>query len=285
MVAAVEVHEEFSSRLQWEQFCEHHPQLFTPALHPEVVRQIRANGLYFEFEDRWIPPDGVEIDETRNFRETISHEGIISRHRAVLGVLQRAIGGLSSPRVYAAEALSSFAGLLRERFDSFVGSEYADSPLDARPDLRSVRREDLLDLSLPDASFDVAIANEVFEHVPNLDQAIAELGRILDDRGVLIATFPFNPSHDDDLVKARVANGRVVHLAEPEFHDNPLDERGSLVFQIPGWSVLDRLRAAGFASACFDFVLSARRGVLANRWVGVFVLRAERRRSSPSSRV
>ena len=279
MVARHEVDEEFSSRQQWERFRESNPQLFVPEFHPEMIRQIRADGLYFEFEDRWISPGSLEIDETRNFRETISHEGIISRHRAVLSVLQRATGSWRRPRIYAAEALSSFAALLRERFDGFVGSEYADSARDPRADLRSVRREDLLALSLDDASFDVAIANEVFEHVPDLDKAIAEIARILDDRGVLIATFPFNPSGDDDLVKARLTNGRVVHLTQPEYHDNPIDEGGSLVFQIPGWSVLDRLRAAGFASARFDFILSARRGILANRWVGVFVLRAERRRT------
>jgi hypothetical protein len=40
----------------------------------------------------------------------------------------------------------------------------------------------------------------------------------------------------------------VQHVEPPEIHGNPLGG-GSLCFQHFGWDILDRLRAAGFATA------------------------------------
>ncbi len=44
-------------------------------------------------------------------------------------------------------------------------------------------------------------------------------------------------------------NGEIRHLAEPEYHGNPVDpEAGALAFRYYGWDVLDQLAAAGFAA-------------------------------------
>ena len=259
----MEIDEEFASREEWLRFHDAHPQLFEPAFHGGVVRRIRSDGIHFRFEDRQIQPDQIEIDEAANYRETFVHDGIISRHRAVLDVLTQSLAG-PDPRLYCSEALSAFAGLLERRFPRFVGSEFVPGD-DHRDTLAGVRHEDLLALSIPAASFDIAIANEVFEHVPDLDRAQAELARVLDRRGSSIATFPFEPRRDEDLVKARLVDGEIEHHSEPEWHANPIDERGSLVFQIPGWSILQRLRDAGFGSARFHYRISAHEGILANR--------------------
>jgi hypothetical protein len=42
----------------------------------------------------------------------------------------------------------------------------------------------------------------------------------------------------------------VEHLSPPEYHGNPVDERGSLVFTDIGWDVLAQAMDAGFSDAC-----------------------------------
>jgi hypothetical protein len=65
--------------------------------------------------------------------------------------------------------------------------------------------------------------------------------------------------------------------AEAEYHENPVDpERGSLVFQIPGWDILDRVREAGFARAEMHFVTSHRRGICGAELAGLHFLVAGR---------
>jgi SAM-dependent methyltransferase len=49
---------------------------------------------------------------------------------------------------------------------------------------------DILDMPYADGSFDVVLASEILEHVPEDDQAIAELVRILSPGGVLAITVP-----------------------------------------------------------------------------------------------
>jgi 2-polyprenyl-3-methyl-5-hydroxy-6-metoxy-1,4-benzoquinol methylase len=53
-----------------------------------------------------------------------------------------------------------------------------------------IRVGDILDMPYDDGSFDVVVASEILEHVPQDDQAIAELVRILAPGGILAITVP-----------------------------------------------------------------------------------------------
>jgi SAM-dependent methyltransferase len=53
---------------------------------------------------------------------------------------------------------------------------------------------DVQALPFPDGAFDVVIANWMLYHVPNLDRALAEIGRVLRSGGVLVAA-TFGPDH------------------------------------------------------------------------------------------
>jgi hypothetical protein len=61
---------------------------------------------------------------------------------------------------------------------------------------------------------------------------------------------------------------------EPEYHGNPLDPQGSLVFSIPGWDILDAARASGFAVAEMVAMSSRRYGIVAK--TPILVMRATR---------
>ena len=105
---------------------------------------------------------------------------------------------------------------------------------------------------------------------------MSETRRLLRDGGVCLATFPFAAGQIESVVRARLVDGQVEHLIEPpEYHGNPVDPEGSLVFAVPGWDILDLCRSVGFAVAEMIFVSSFPRAITATDCAGVFILRAE----------
>jgi SAM-dependent methyltransferase len=173
-------------------------------------------------------------------------------------------------KIYATEAVTPFALRLRGIFPKFIGSEYADTDTQRR-DLFPIPCEDLQQLSFPDDSFDIVTTNEVLEHVPSIDQALAEIFRVLKPGGWHVGTAPFAMGQYESITKARLEAGQILYLTEPEYHGNPVDERGSLVFEIPGWEILDRAKAAHFSEAHVKYILSSRYACLSNDAGGIFV--------------
>ena len=107
-------------------------------------------------------------------------------------------------------------------------------------------------------------------------QCLAEMCRVLRPGGVMLSTFPFTFYYESE-VRARLVDGRIEHLMEPEYHGNPAEpESGSLVFEIPGWNILDTAKDAGFARAELVFVSGMKRAITGAEVGGIFVLRCYR---------
>ena len=51
---------------------------------------------------------------------------------------------------------------------------------------------DIVNIPVPDASFDVVLCSEVLEHIPEPTHALAEFQRILKPKGIMIITAPFS---------------------------------------------------------------------------------------------
>ena len=64
--------------------------------------------------------------------------------------------------------------------------------------------------------------------------------------GTLLATVPFHDDYDQSVTRARLEDGVLHHVLPPEFHQNPLSRKGSLVFTDLGWDLLTMAREAGF---------------------------------------
>lgn len=143
---------------------------------------------------------------------------------------------------------------------------------------RPIQHQDLMQLTFADRSFDVVIANDVFEHIPFLDKAIGECARVLDNGGKLIATFPFAIKQDDTLQKATLSDdGSINYLDDPpEYHEDPLTPKGALVFQVPGWDILQTCRDRGFSDAYIVFLESRDHGIVSSFFSGHFILVAVR---------
>jgi SAM-dependent methyltransferase len=151
-----------------------------------------------------------------------------------------------------------------------VGSEYLGHDVAGGTEINGIRHEDALALSFQDASLDVIVSNDVLEHVPDIDAAVAEAARVLRPGGSFFFSIPFHSGSDTTVKRAELRGGEVVELLEPQYHGNPLSEKGSLVFYDHGWDILDRLRGAGFADAALVGFWSALYGYLGGGLQTVF---------------
>jgi SAM-dependent methyltransferase len=263
-----EVEARFTGLPSWRQWLAQNPWLVDPAYVAAMIADIRQNGLLDPLQGDASPLE-IVIDES-NLRESILFRGINSRCRAVLKILA---DWPTTSVIYASESLTPFANLLRQHFPNFSGSEYLPTASELGK-FADARHEDVQALSFATESIDVYISCDVMEHIPSVSAALREAARVLRPGGVLIATFPFRAMEQDTLTKAVLENGEPRFLMEPEYHGNPLDPQGSLVFSIPGWDILDTARASGLAAAEMVAMSSRRYGILAA--TPILVMRAIR---------
>ena len=136
-----------------------------------------------------------------------------------------------------------------------------------------VRYEDVTDLSFADASLDLIVSNDVFEHIPVPRAAFAECARVLRSGGTMIATIPFHSGAESSVVRAELTGGGVRHLHPAAYHGNPVSSEGSLVFTDFGWDIIGSLAAVGFADSAVEVYGSAQYGHLGG---GQLVFRAKK---------
>ena len=89
---------------------------------------------------------------------------------------------------------------------------------------------DLQDINLASGTLDLIITPHVLEHVPDTDQALSELHRVLRRGGRMYLQVP-------------MCYGVTAAPTTPEFHDD-----NTPVFWNFGWDLIDRIQQAGFAS-------------------------------------
>jgi len=237
----------------------------------DLAQRILKHGFVEPLTKKGASPSDILHDGSGNWRETLVAFGKNSRVRSVLRLIEQHLEGRepTSLRIYATEAVTALAMCLRGRFPRFLGSEYASTSA-AREDLYPIPHEDLTALCLKSGAFDLVTTNEVLEHVPSIDAALAEIVRVLKPGGWHIGTHPFAFMDEAGLVRARLSGDQIKFLMEPEYHGNPVGAP-SLVFETPGWNILERARRAGFSLAHMRFVASEEHGFLSQN-TGLFVL-------------
>lgn len=265
----VEIEETFRSLTEWSAYAAQNPHIFDPNLALQMARTIAATGFVEPLTGQIANPHTTDLSN-QHWREAIGFNGKNSRIRAVMHELERSNIMAPDVNIYAPEAVTKLAHLLRYLSCRFVGSEYLATE-DQRRFMWPIRHEDLMNLSFPNESFDFVVTTDVLEHVPSLDQALREMVRILRPGGKHIGTVPFDYKSAISFRRADFVDGRIVHLLEPEYHGNPVDPNGSLVFEEPAWNLIDRAREAGFSDAYMRFVASSRYGYLSNRVIGIFL--------------
>ncbi|MCA3359144.1 MAG: methyltransferase domain-containing protein [Roseomonas sp.] len=272
----VDVYQQIRSEREWHDWAEAETTRLTSAVSQDIVKHVLEHGVNVPMFG-FVPSSDVQMsgDEPR---ESLLALGLNARLRATLHVLaQHSVAYETwTTRIYAHEALTTFALIMRSRYPRFLGSEFAPDEAAARF-LWPIPAVDVTQSPFPNDSFDIVLTNEVLEHVPDLSAALRDTARILRPGGKLIGTFPFNWGSSTTEIRARLTANGIEHLHPPEYHGNPVDpEGGSLVFQIPGWDILELCRASGFSDACMVFTGSTRLGITSREIPGVFVIEATR---------
>lgn len=237
----------------------------------QIGEEIIANGCREPLSNHRAGPSALSAGT--GWREGLAFNGISSRVRAVMYCIEQAIEvqHLAAPRIFAAEGLTAFALRMRGIFPRFLGSEFTMN-LDQREWLDPIPCEDLQSLSLKDSHFDIVSTNEVLEHVPSIDKALAELCRVLRPGGWHFGTVPFLYFAEKGEVRTGTGpNSELIHFMEPQYHGDPMNDGGVLVFELPAWDLVARARAAGFSDAFMRFIVSSGQGILSEHIGGVLV--------------
>ena len=119
-----------------------------------------------------------------------------------------------------------------------------DNPLYESADLHQpgvTHRVDITRVPLPDAGYDVVIANHVLEHIPDDRQAMRELFRLLRPGGVAVLSVPINATRQQTYENAAVTT--------PEQRHGAFLRRGHRRYY--GLDFAERLAEAGFRTPIF----------------------------------
>jgi Methyltransferase domain len=95
--------------------------------------------------------------------------------------------------------------------------------------VEGIRCENLENLTYPDEYFDLHITQDVLEHVFHPSRVFKEIARTLKPGGMHIFTVPLVNKHAASNIRAKLEDGKIVHLAEDIYHGNPIGDGKSLV--------------------------------------------------------
>jgi len=185
-----------------------------------------------------------------NYREHLlcQHCYLRNRQRFLIHYTDRLLTDTS--KIYLYEETTQFYKefIKRNSGITVIGSEYLGEGIKSGTLINNIRHEDALKTSFQNDSFDLIISNDVFEHVADIENVIIEAYRILKLNGRVLFSIPFHVSEYETCQRARIENNEIIHLKPPQYHVNPVDEKGSLVFYDFGWDLLDLFRENGFRS-------------------------------------
>jgi SAM-dependent methyltransferase len=101
------------------------------------------------------------------------------------------------------------------------------------------RSEDLEAQTFPDGAFDLVVTSDVFEHVLDPAAGFREVARTLAPGGAHVFTVPWYYRKPTQVRAVRETDGRIRHIAPPDYHGNPIDASGSLVVTEWGHDLCD----------------------------------------------
>ncbi|MEJ7645277.1 MAG: class I SAM-dependent methyltransferase [Chryseolinea sp.] len=151
----------------------------------------------------------------------------IPRYRALIDTIKRFYPEFADLIVHESSPNRGGSSVyLRKRCKNYSASQYFDDvPRGQYKD--GIRSEDLSSMTFEDNSIDLIISQDVFEHVIEPYNAFKEIARVLKPGGAHIFSMPWYAHLKKTITRARIEDGKIVHLEEPVYHGNPINrEKG-----------------------------------------------------------
>ena len=123
------------------------------------------------------------------------------------------------------------------------------------------RNENLEDQGFADASFDIVVTQDVFEHLFHPGQAMREIARTLKPGGLALMTVPVVRGWGQTERRAALVDGTVHHLLDPQYHGNPVGDGRSLVTVDWSYDIGSYLAAASGLSVTVSVVDDLSQGI------------------------
>jgi len=164
---------------------------------------------------------------------------------AMVATIRRRSPDLSELHVYELSSRGPVYRYLREHAGRLTVSEYFEGVASGEY-VHGVPCQDVQALTWDSDSFDICTSTEVFEHVADDRRGFREIYRVLKPGGWFIFTVPM---HDMPMTleRARLVDGKIVHLEPPEYHGDHLrSQHRVLAFRDYGLDICERIVSAGF---------------------------------------
>lgn len=166
----------------------------------------------------------------------------IPRQRALIRMIQTLYPGWRKLRIHeSSPGTGGASAKLARECEHYVTSHFVSSRPLGSLSAEGHRNEDLGNQTFEDASFDIVVTQDVFEHLFEPDRAIAEIARTLRPGGAHIMTVPIVRKASPSVRRASLTGGETIHHLDPEYHQNPDDPDGSLVTIDWGYDIADYL--------------------------------------------
>jgi hypothetical protein len=167
-------------------------------------------------------------------------DGSVPRERALMMILDRLRPNWRWLRIHeSSPAPRGVSPVLQRECAGYVASQYFPDRIGGEI-YNGFRCEDISSQTFPDKSFDIVITQDVMEHVFDPARAHREIYRTLRQGGVHIHTVPVDDLLPTSEKRAELSHsGEIIHLFPPEYHGNPVDEKGALVTYHYGHDLVD----------------------------------------------
>lgn len=152
--------------------------------------------------------------------------GSIPRNRHLQYILDKNFNGWETLAIHESSPSNAFIS----NFSKSYSSSFYYDDVNVGEIKNGIRCENLESLTFSDATFDIFVTQDVFEHILNPELAVKEIMRVLKPEGFHIFTAPKYQDLTHSRPRAKcLADGTIEYLEEKQYHGNPISEGESLV--------------------------------------------------------